>query len=619
MARIPINIGLNSNDGTGDKLRDAMIKINSNFTELYEQTPIATNLRLTSNTIEVTNTNGSLIIDPNGTGQLRVNSGAAFNLGEQPTGLVTVKDQFGGDVLVVDPQYKNVGINTTGTSQGVDIEGNVTVTGSLTSINSNMVIGAANSYVQFAGKISSGVLPLVDATYDIGQPDLTFRSLYTSNVNATLISTANITSTNGSIGNITVSGESTVGNLVIRGNEISNNILNEDIEIKPYGAGNVFIATKVIVGAGATPMVNPLLQITGVANNFTQVGVQNVNGGKFACSDSVVFNDQGSDFFNFICMGHNNSGWDGSLQYIYFPTSSDASSWSLGDTVYQLDPDDGSSILAEGEIDEIVTNPLNASELRIRVCHIYSGTTGVFEQGSVAGLVYNVQTGNYAMPQEHLVQTIISNGVPTYGLGTTGTLSASTARAVFGPTVIMATDSLEVKVNGVIQARGVDWTVEFNRIRFYTVPPVGATITLRQYPEANYPFTIGTEADAYFYNNGNKLTLGTMTGHDLVFHTNGTRYTAEAGRISGTTRNWIFGGHANDTGGQTDTGEKVQVKGDLAVTGEIVQNNRTISSSVGSPGDKAGMIASDANYFYRCTGTYDGSTSIWKRVSFSSW
>ena len=30
-----LNIGTNANDGTGDTLRDAMIKVNDNFTELY--------------------------------------------------------------------------------------------------------------------------------------------------------------------------------------------------------------------------------------------------------------------------------------------------------------------------------------------------------------------------------------------------------------------------------------------------------------------------------------------------------------------------------------------------------------------------------------------------------
>ena len=35
MGREVLNVGTNANDGTGDTLRDAMIKVNNNFTDLY--------------------------------------------------------------------------------------------------------------------------------------------------------------------------------------------------------------------------------------------------------------------------------------------------------------------------------------------------------------------------------------------------------------------------------------------------------------------------------------------------------------------------------------------------------------------------------------------------------
>lgn len=38
----------------------------------------------------------------------------------------------------------------------------------------------------------------------------------------------------------------------------------------------------------------------------------------------------------------------------------------------------------------------------------------------------------------------------------------------------------------------------------------------------------------------------------------------------------------------------------------------------GSPGDAEGMIAIDGDYIYVCTGSYDGSTAIWKRAALSS-
>jgi hypothetical protein len=44
-------------------------------------------------------------------------------------------------------------------------------------------------------------------------------------------------------------------------------------------------------------------------------------------------------------------------------------------------------------------------------------------------------------------------------------------------------------------------------------------------------------------------------------------------------------------------------------------NTNIPTQSVGSAGDEPGMIASDNDYIYRCVGTYDGNTNIWKRVA----
>ena len=52
---------------------------------------------------------------------------------------------------------------------------------------------------------------------------------------------------------------------------------------------------------------------------------------------------------------------------------------------------------------------------------------------------------------------------------------------------------------------------------------------------------------------------------------------------------------------------------------QVATKQATPSANVGSAGDVAGMIAWDSNYIYICTGTYNGSTAIWKRVALSSW
>jgi hypothetical protein len=45
----------------------------------------------------------------------------------------------------------------------------------------------------------------------------------------------------------------------------------------------------------------------------------------------------------------------------------------------------------------------------------------------------------------------------------------------------------------------------------------------------------------------------------------------------------------------------------------------TPTTAVGAAGDKAGDVARDSSYLYVCVADYDGSASIWKRVSVASW
>jgi len=41
-------------------------------------------------------------------------------------------------------------------------------------------------------------------------------------------------------------------------------------------------------------------------------------------------------------------------------------------------------------------------------------------------------------------------------------------------------------------------------------------------------------------------------------------------------------------------------------------------TAIGAQGDRAGATCADATYLYVCTGTYDGATSIWKRITLNS-
>ena len=69
MAQLTLNVGSNANDGTGDTLRDAMIKVNTNFTEIYASPGVdGTTISVTGNEIRAVRTNDDLVFSPAGAG-----------------------------------------------------------------------------------------------------------------------------------------------------------------------------------------------------------------------------------------------------------------------------------------------------------------------------------------------------------------------------------------------------------------------------------------------------------------------------------------------------------------------------------------------------------------------
>ena len=73
MAQLIIDTGTAANDGTGDPLRTAFTETNTNFTAIYTAGPVDSNVRITDNTILTLNTNGNLVLAPNGVGKVVAN------------------------------------------------------------------------------------------------------------------------------------------------------------------------------------------------------------------------------------------------------------------------------------------------------------------------------------------------------------------------------------------------------------------------------------------------------------------------------------------------------------------------------------------------------------------
>jgi hypothetical protein len=65
----------------------------------------------------------------------------------------------------------------------------------------------------------------------------------------------------------------------------------------------------------------------------------------------------------------------------------------------------------------------------------------------------------------------------------------------------------------------------------------------------------------------------------------------------------------------SNTALTLTANADVAVSGAAYRRQLPI----GSQGDKTGAIETDGTYIYLCTGDYDGTTAIWKRVTPSSY
>jgi hypothetical protein len=204
MAQELINIGAVADDGTGDTIRRAGIKINSNFTELFARPSVASDINVVQNNISTTASDADLVIKPSGTGAVsfpgidindntitasRSNDDLVFM--PSGTGLVIMQGlSFGGTT-----------INATDSSQ-VNINEAVIVDGTLT----------AN------GTHGTGGNVVINNTLDV--TDLT--TLHSLTVP----------------GNTSLAGTTTVDNLTFSSNVIATSS-NADLNFTPGGTGVV--------------------------------------------------------------------------------------------------------------------------------------------------------------------------------------------------------------------------------------------------------------------------------------------------------------------------------------------------------------------------------------------
>ena len=245
MARLPLNVGANANDGTGDTLRAAMVKINTMFTEVYTAPGISSDaILIADNTISAIRSDDDLIFNPSGTGSvtfpaLRFNdnniegtrSNEDINIIPSGTGTVVFGAlSFSGNNIKSTRSNDNINLIPAGT--GSVVIGGIKFAGTSLSSDDSSIININEGLIVDGTANVSGTTTLTGAVTASSTLGVTGAATLSSTLAVTGITT--LTTTN-------------IDNLTIQDANISSSS-NADINITPGGTGDVVLSSLRVNG-----------------------------------------------------------------------------------------------------------------------------------------------------------------------------------------------------------------------------------------------------------------------------------------------------------------------------------------------------------------------------------
>ena len=235
MARQIINIGTIENDGTGDKLRDAMDKINDNFSEVYTELggDSLSNLDISGNTISSANTNGDIILDPNGTGLVKIDNLAI-------TGNTISSTNENGNIII-DPN----GTGSITLSSDVSVTGTLTLSGDITANLTGNVTGNVTGTVSSLSNHDTD--DLAEGSGNLYYTDTRARaalsvggSLTYDSAGGVISFTDAVTSVNGQTGDITIDLSSITSSGQLDG-DVKGSVFGDDSTLLVDGVNNKIV------------------------------------------------------------------------------------------------------------------------------------------------------------------------------------------------------------------------------------------------------------------------------------------------------------------------------------------------------------------------------------------
>jgi len=472
MSQIIINTGNIANDGTGDPLRTAFNDVNNNFTQVFTAGPVGSNIAITNNTIQVTNTNGNLRLATNGVGVIVPAANFVPDIpGARSIGAAT--NRFN----TIYAQYLNA---TTGTYSGnVYISGNLNVVGN-TITNNYSNANIANLTLTLAGGSSNAILAngagiIIDSAeasfvynysanswnspIGITAPTFIGDGSQLTNVNAvvdantlignTLSSTvvfSNLTSF-GSVTGISATGNiSTTGNVyanVIIGNVINGNFVGDGSSLTNLTANAIIGNVPYALNANAAYTANLAALATQAINADTALFAINANLAAFA---NVATSAQTANTAS------------------YSVQSDNANSAVVAGMAYQLSPTANISVTGNITTSEYFIG--NGSQLTgiVAVSDYGNANVAEFLPTYTGNIGANVVTANYLAGDGSNITSIPASGTTGYvQINSQGLLST------YGGTPYDTYSTLSFDGSGLVNINGTSAFAQDNNMPYITV------------------------------------------------------------------------------------------------------------------------------------------------------
>ena len=256
MTQQVINIGTSANDGSGDPLRTAFDKINSNFTEIYSKGASGSNLDISENEIAATNSNGNIELVPSGSGRVSiVDDTLTITTSRTPASIGSDGDVAG----MIAWDSTNLYVST------ADYDGSTTIwttlsTGSATDLilstdTSNSLTSTSNGNINITPN-GTGDINLIADTVVVG--DLNTQTIVTTNGTGNLLLTTNFNSSSGNI-------------VIVQGT-------NGNIDITTNGTGVTNITRALLAAGTATASTAPLKMTSGTNLTAAEAGAVEYDG-----------------------------------------------------------------------------------------------------------------------------------------------------------------------------------------------------------------------------------------------------------------------------------------------------------------------------------------------------